>query len=69
MTQLGRYTFAGRRNLRCPASFWRNTVDLVVDIVRALLMLGFIAIVIAAVAGLFMIVFSIATSIDRKMQQ
>jgi hypothetical protein len=44
-------------------------VDLVVDILRALLMLGFIALVIAALAGLFMIVFSIATSIDRRMQQ
>ena len=44
-------------------------MNLVVDILRALLMLGFIALVIAAVAGLFMIVFSIATGIDRKMQQ
>jgi hypothetical protein len=44
-------------------------VDLVVDILRALLMLGFIALVIGAVAGLFMVVFAIATNIDRKMQQ
>ena len=44
-------------------------MDLVIDILRALLMVGFISLVIAAVAGLFMIVFSIATSIDRKMQQ
>ena len=44
-------------------------MDLVIDLLRALLMVGFIGIVIAAVAALFMIVFSIATGIDRKIQQ
>lgn len=44
-------------------------MDLIVEIVRALLMVGFIAVVIAALAGLFMVIFAIATSIDRNTQQ
>ena len=44
-------------------------MDMIVGILRALLMIGFIAVVIGLVAALFMIVFSIATGIDRKMQQ
>lgn len=44
-------------------------MDLVIDILRAVLMVGFIAVVIAALAGLFMVVFAVATSIDRKIQQ
>jgi hypothetical protein len=46
-----------------------GAVDLLVDILRAVLMIGFIGLVIAVVAGLFMIVFSIATGIDRKIQR
>jgi hypothetical protein len=44
-------------------------VDLIVGILRALVMLGFVALVIGLVAALFMIVFSIGTGIDRRMQQ
>jgi hypothetical protein len=43
-------------------------VDLIVSVVRALLMLGFVALVIGLVAALFMIVFSIGAGIDRRIQ-
>ena len=44
-------------------------MDLVIGLLRVVLMFGFIALIIGLVAGLFMIVFSIATSIDRKLQR
>jgi hypothetical protein len=43
-------------------------VDLIVGILRAMVMLGFVALVIGLVAALFMIVFSIGTGIDRRIQ-
>jgi hypothetical protein len=46
-----------------------SLVDFLVAILRALIMFGFVALVIGLLAALFMIVFSLATGIDRKMQQ
>jgi len=43
-------------------------MDLVLGLVRAALMMGFVVAVIIALAGLFMIVFGIATGIDRRIQ-
>lgn len=43
-------------------------MDVVVELVRAALMMGFVIAVIVALAGLFMVIFGIATGIDRKMQ-
>lgn len=43
-------------------------MDLIVGIVRALVMFGFVALIIGLVAALFMIVFSIGTGIDRRIQ-
>lgn len=47
----------------------QERMDLIVGVLRVVLMIGFIAVVIGLVAALFMIVFSIATGIDRKMQR
>jgi hypothetical protein len=44
-------------------------MDVVVEVLRAALMLGFIVAIIIALAGLFMVVFGIATGIDRKIQE
>lgn len=43
-------------------------MDIVFGVLRAALMMGFIVAVIIALAGLFMIVFGIATGIDRRIQ-
>ncbi len=43
-------------------------MDLLIGLLRAALMLGFVVAVIIALAGLFMIVFGIATGIDRRIQ-
>lgn len=43
-------------------------MDLVLGLVRAALMMGFVVAVIFALAGLFMVVFGIATGIDRRIQ-
>jgi hypothetical protein len=43
-------------------------MDIIESIVRAGLMVGFLVLVILAVAALFMIVFGIATGIDEKIQ-
>jgi len=44
-------------------------MDIVVELLRAALMIGFIVAVIMALAGLVMIVFGIATGMDRNMQE
>lgn len=44
-------------------------MDVVVELVRAALMIGFVVVIIVVLAGLFMIIFGIATGIDRKMQE
>lgn len=42
-------------------------MDILVGIGRSLVTIVFVIAVIAALAGLFMVVFSIATSFDRKI--
>ena len=42
-------------------------MDFVVDVLRAVVMLGFVGLAILVLAGLFMIVFSLATSIDKRV--
>ncbi len=44
-------------------------MDVVMEVLRAALMMGFIVAIILALAGLFMVVFGIATGIDRKIQE
>lgn len=46
----------------------RTHVDFLIGLIRAALMMGFVIAAIFALAGLFMIVFGIATGIDRRMQ-
>jgi hypothetical protein len=47
----------------------RGTVmDVIESLVRAGLLIGFLILVIVAVAALFMVVFGIATGIDEKIQ-
>jgi hypothetical protein len=43
-------------------------MDVIESLVRAGLLIGFLIIVIIAVAALFMVVFGIATGIDEKIQ-
>jgi hypothetical protein len=43
-------------------------MDIIESLVRAGLLLGFLVLVILAVAALFMVVFGIATGIDEKIQ-
>jgi hypothetical protein len=43
-------------------------MDVIESIVRAGLLIGFLILVILAVAALFMVVFGIATGIDEKIQ-
>jgi hypothetical protein len=42
-----------------------DNVDIVLAIIRAIVMLGFVAAVMAILAGLFMVVFGFASSIGR----
>ncbi|MGB3306292.1 MAG: hypothetical protein WBA63_08905 [Thermomicrobiales bacterium] len=44
-------------------------MDVLAGLIRAIIMGGFVVFVIAALAALFMIVFSFATSFDRKVQE
>jgi hypothetical protein len=44
-------------------------VDIIIAILRAALMLGFLAVIIIALAVLFMVVFGIATGVDRRIQE
>jgi hypothetical protein len=43
-------------------------MDVIESIIRAALMIGFLILVIIAIAALFMVVFGIATGIDEKIQ-
>lgn len=43
-------------------------MEFIIGLLRAALMLGFVVMVIIALAGLFMVVFGIATGIDRRIQ-
>lgn len=53
---------------RQPLKGIRQQVEFVIGLLRAVLMLGFVVAVIVALACLFMIVFGIATGIDRRIQ-
>ncbi len=44
-------------------------MEIVVSIVRAVLMMGFVVLVVGALACLFMIIFGIATGFDRRIQE
>lgn len=44
-------------------------MDMVIGILRAALMMAFVVAVMIALAGLFMVVFGIATGIDRRIQE
>jgi hypothetical protein len=64
---LGRIIRAGNgRILAIPVS--EANMDIIESIVRAGLLIGFLVLVILAVAALFMVVFGIATGIDEKIQ-
>lgn len=43
-------------------------MDILIGLLRAVLMMVFVVAVIVILAGLFMIVFGIATGIDRRIQ-
>ena len=43
-------------------------MEILIGLVKAVLMIAFVVAVIVALAGLFMIVFGIATGIDRRIQ-
>lgn len=57
----------GRRG-REPLKGIGQPVDFIIGLFRAAIMMGFVVAVIAALACLFMIVFGIATGIDRRIQ-
>jgi len=44
-------------------------MDIVIGIIRAVLMLGFIGVIIFLLALLFIVVFGIGTGIDRRVQE
>lgn len=44
-------------------------MDIIIGIIRAVLMLGFIGIIIFLLAVLFIVVFGIGTGIDRRVQE
>lgn len=44
-------------------------MDILIGIIRAVLMLGFIGIIIFLLAVLFIVVFGIGTGIDRRVQE
>lgn len=44
-------------------------MDFVMDVLRTVLMIGFVAAAILALAALFMIVFGLATGMDRRMSE
>lgn len=43
-------------------------VDLLIGLIQSALMIAFVCLVIAMIAGLFMVVFRFATGIDRRIQ-
>lgn len=44
-------------------------MEIVFNLLRAALMMGFVVLVVGALACLFMIVFGIATGFDRRIQE
>ncbi|MGI8486096.1 MAG: hypothetical protein ACR2OU_17790 [Thermomicrobiales bacterium] len=44
-------------------------MDILVEVGRSIVTIAFVVAVIAVLAGLFMVVFSIATGFDRKIQR
>ncbi|HVL25690.1 MAG TPA: hypothetical protein VM450_16495 [Thermomicrobiales bacterium] len=44
-------------------------MDFVLDVLRTVRMIGFVAVAILALAALFMIVFGLATGMDRRMSE
>ncbi|HEV2066061.1 MAG TPA: hypothetical protein VGR08_04435, partial [Thermomicrobiales bacterium] len=62
-----RYTHGVDRETR--QSNKEQVMDIIVELLRAALMIGFIVAVIVALAGLIMIVFGIATGMDKNMQE
>ena len=44
-------------------------MDFVMELLRAIIMVGFVGAAIIVLAGLFMIVFSLATSIDKRVNE
>jgi len=44
-------------------------VEIVKWLIQSVIMMGFVAVALVALAGLFMIVFSIAAGIDRRINQ
>lgn len=49
-------------------SEWRSNVDILVELIKAVVTIGAIAIIAVAMAGLFIIVLSLATGIDSSIQ-
>lgn len=47
---------------------WRATVDILVELIKAAVTIGVIAIIALLMAGLFIIVLSLATGIDSAIQ-
>ncbi|CAN5842026.1 MAG: hypothetical protein ACR2GI_05165 [Thermomicrobiales bacterium] len=43
-------------------------MDILIGLLKSALMMGFVVVVIVVLAGMFMIVFGIATGIDRRIQ-
>ena len=58
-----------RPAFQAPHDDGNNEMDLLMEILRAILMLGFVAVAILALAALFMVVFSLATAIDRRLNE
>ena len=48
---------------------WKVTVEIVKWLIESAFTLGFVVIALIALAGLFMIVFSVAAGIDRRINQ
>jgi len=59
----------GRSSLLPGQTNWKVSVEIIKWLIQSVLMLGFVAIAMAVLAGLFMIVFSIAAGIDRRINQ
>jgi hypothetical protein len=48
---------------------WKVTVEIVKWLLQSIVTIGFVAIAMVVLAGLFMVVFSIAAGIDRRINQ
>lgn len=56
------------RARRTRRSEWRSNVDILVELIKAVVTVGIIAFIAVAMAGLFIIVLSLATGIDSAIQ-